>query len=121
MLWTNVSHWPNSGLLQRRHLYQFEVQSRHWAADAMRFSRGVAGVHGAREKETSDAVGRWEPIRDWSLASLNEKLNKIGTKVISHGRTIALQMAKVGIPRHMFEEILRLTAELRPTPPHAPA
>jgi hypothetical protein len=35
------------------------VQSRHWAADAMRFSRGVAGVHGAREKETSDAVGRW--------------------------------------------------------------
>ena len=62
-----------------------------------------------------------EPIKDWSLSSLKEKLIKIGAKVISHGRSIAFQMAEVAIPRHMFQEILRLIAELRPKPPPAPA
>jgi hypothetical protein len=27
-----------------------------------------------------------EPIKDWSLTSLKEKLIKIGAKVVSHGR-----------------------------------
>jgi len=62
-----------------------------------------------------------EPIKDWSLTSLKEKLIKIGAKVISHGRTVAFQMAEVAIPRHMFQEILRLIAELRPKPPPVPA
>jgi hypothetical protein len=62
-----------------------------------------------------------EPIKDWSLSSLKEKLIKIGAKVISHGRSIAFQMAEVAIPRQMFQEILRLIAELRPKPPPAPA
>jgi len=35
-----------------------------------------------------------EPIKDWSLTSLKEKLIKIGAKV-SHGRYIAFQMAEV--------------------------
>jgi hypothetical protein len=52
-----------------------------------------------------------EPIKDWSLSSLKEKLIKIGAKVISHGRIIAFQMAEVAIPRHMFQEILQLIAE----------
>jgi hypothetical protein len=39
-----------------------------------------------------------EPIKDWSLSSLKEKLIKIGAKVISHGRSIAFQMAEVAIP-----------------------
>jgi hypothetical protein len=33
--------------------------------------------------------GFWEtlePIKDWSLTSLKEKLIKIGAKVVSHGR-----------------------------------
>ena len=34
---------------------------------------------------------------------------------------IAFQMAEVAIPRQMFQEILRLIAELRPQPPPAPA
>jgi hypothetical protein len=51
---------------------------------------------------------------------LKEKLIKIGAKVVSHGRYVAFQMAEVAIPRHMFKEILRLIAELRPQPP-APA
>jgi Transposase DDE domain group 1 len=46
-----------------------------------------------------------EPIKDWSLTSLKEKLIKIGAKVVSHGRYVAFQMAEVAIPRQMFQKI----------------
>jgi hypothetical protein len=59
--------------------------------------------------------------RDEHEPSLKEKLIKIGAKVVSHGRYVAFQMAEVAIPRQMFQEILRLIAELRPQPPPAPA
>ena len=49
-----------------------------------------------------------EPIKDWSLTSLKEKLIKIGAKVVSHGRYVVFQMAEVAIPRQMFQEILRI-------------
>ena len=62
-----------------------------------------------------------EPIKEWSLTSLKDKLIKIGAKVVSHGRYVAFQMAEVAIPGQMFQEILRLIAELRPQPPPAPA
>src|SRR5262249_33701883 len=62
-----------------------------------------------------------EPIKDWSLTSLKDKLIKIGAKVVSHGRYVIFQMAEVAIPRQMYQEILRLIAELRPQPPPAPA
>jgi hypothetical protein len=61
------------------------------------------------------------PCEDWSLTSLKEKLIKIGAKVVRHGRYVIFQMAEVAIPRQMFQEILRLIAELRPQPPPAPA
>jgi hypothetical protein len=51
-----------------------------------------------------------EPIKDWSLTSLKEKLIKIGAKVVCHGRYVAFQMAEVAIPRQIFREILRLIA-----------
>jgi hypothetical protein len=57
-----------------------------------------------------------EPIQDWSLTSLREKLSKIGAKVVSHGRYVAFQMAEVAIPRHLFADILRLIATLRAKP-----
>jgi Transposase DDE domain group 1 len=57
-----------------------------------------------------------EPIKDWSLTSLKEKLIKIGAKIVSHGRYVAFQMAEVAIPRNLFAEILRLIAELRLSP-----
>ena len=57
-----------------------------------------------------------EPIKDWSLTRLKEKLIKIGAKVVRHGRHVAFQMAEVSIPRNLFAEILRLIAELRPSP-----
>jgi hypothetical protein len=40
-----------------------------------------------------------------------------GAKVVSHGRYVIFQMAEVAIARQMFQEILRLIAELRPQPP----
>ena len=62
-----------------------------------------------------------EPIKDWSLTSLKEKLIKIDAKVISHGRYVAFQMAEVAIPRHLFADILRLITGLRPPPDPSPA
>ena len=62
-----------------------------------------------------------EPIKNWSLTSLKEKLIKIGAKVVGHGRYIAFQMAEVAIPRDLFADILRLIAELRPPLDPAPA
>jgi len=57
-----------------------------------------------------------EPIKDWSMTSLKEKLIKIGAKVVSDDRYVAFQMPDVAIPRNLFADILRLIAELR-TPP----
>jgi hypothetical protein len=61
------------------------------------------------------------PCEDWSLTSLKEKLIKIGAKVVRHGRYVIFQMAEVAVPRELFQEILRLIAELRQQPPSAPA
>ena len=57
-----------------------------------------------------------EPIRDWSMTTLREKLIKIGAKVVGHARYVAFQMAEVAIPRNLFADVLRLIAELRPPP-----
>ena len=62
-----------------------------------------------------------EPIKDWSLTSLREKLVKIGARIVMHGRYVAFQMAEVAIPRQIFAGILRLIAELRPPPDPSPA
>ena len=67
------------------------------------------------------ALATPEPIKDWSLTSLKEKLIKIGAKVVSHGRYVAFQMAEVAIPRALFADILRLIDGLRPPPNTSPA
>jgi len=69
------------------------------------------------KRRESAWVNSWNSL----LTSLREKLIKIGAKVVSHGRYVAFQMAEVAIARQMFQEILRLIAELRPQPPPAPA
>jgi len=51
-----------------------------------------------------------------SMATLKEKLIKIGAKVVSRGRYVAFQMAEVAVPRNLFADILRLIAELWPPP-----
>ncbi len=57
----------------------------------------------------------------WSLTSMQEKLVKIGAKVVRHGRYVIFQMAEVAVPRELFHEILRLIAELRPQRQPPPA
>jgi hypothetical protein len=57
-----------------------------------------------------------EPVKDWSLTSLKEKLIKIGAKIVSQDRIVAFQMAEGAIPRNLFADILRLIAELRSLP-----
>jgi len=39
-----------------------------------------------------------EPIKEWSLTTLKEKLIKIGAKVVSHARYVAFHMAEAAIP-----------------------
>jgi hypothetical protein len=45
-----------------------------------------------------------------SLTSLREKVNKIGAKVVSHGRYVTFQMAEVAVSQLMFRDILMLIA-----------
>ncbi len=40
-----------------------------------------------------------EPIKEWSLTTLKEKMIKIGAKVVGHARYVAFQMAEVAIPK----------------------
>ena len=49
----------------------------------------------------------------------DELLQRIGAKVVGHGRYVTFQMAEVAVPRQMFAEILSLIAQLRALP--APA
>ena len=51
--------------------------------------------------------------------NLREKLVKIGSKVVSHGRYVTFQMAEVSVPQQPFADILRLIARLRAPPPPA--
>jgi PAS domain S-box-containing protein len=79
------------------------------------------GLNPIETEEGTRTLATPEPIKDWSLTGLKENLIKIGAKVVCHGRYVAFQMAEVAIPRQLFQEILRLLAELRPQPPPAQA
>ena len=61
-------------------------------------------------------LARLKDAERWSLTTLRVKLVKIGAKIIRHGRYVTFQMAEVAVPKELFQEILRLIAELRPTP-----
>ena len=57
-------------------------------------------------------------VKHWSLATLREKLVKIGTKVARHGRYVTFQLAEVAVPRSLFRKILSMIDDLlrRPIP-----
>ena len=55
-------------------------------------------------------------IAHWTLTTLQEKLIKIGAKVVSGGRYIRLQMAEVGVSRGLFDQILKKISGLRVPP-----
>ena len=94
------------------------LSCRTFAANAVRLQLHALGYNLGNFLRT---LATPEPIKDWSMTSLKEKLIKIGAKVVRHGRYIAFQMAEVAISRHLFADILRLIAELRPPPDPAPA
>ena len=118
-------------VVERDHALGRAAHVRHDEADARIKFFGMPldlGNHPARLAPASGLIAEarmtaahTEPIKDWSLTSLKDKLIKIGAKVVSHGRYVVFQMAEVAIPRQMFQGILRLIAELRPQPPPAPA
>ena len=94
------------------------LSCRTFAANAVRLQLHALAYNLANFLRT---LATPEPMSDWSLTTLKEKLIKIGAKVVSHGRYIVFQVAEVAIPRQMIQEILRLIAELRLLPPSAPA
>jgi hypothetical protein len=94
------------------------LSCRTFAANAVRLQLHVPAYNLGNFLRT---LATPEPIKDWSLTSLKEKLIKIGAKVVRHGPYIAFQIAEVAISRHLFADILRLIAELRPPPDPAPA
>jgi Transposase DDE domain group 1/PEP-CTERM motif len=89
------------------------LSCRSFAANAVRFQLHAFAYNLGNFLRT---LATPEPIKDWSLTSLKEKLIKIGAKVVSHGRCVAFQMAEVAIPRNLFADVLRLIGELRPPP-----
>ena len=52
-------------------------------------------------------------VKHWTLTSLQEKLVKIGAKVVAHARYAIVQMAEVAIPRKLFAAILERIQRLR--------
>ena len=93
------------------------LSCRSFAANAVRLQLHVLAYNLGNFLRT---LATPEPIKDWSLTSLKEKLIKIGAKVVAHSRYGAFQMAEVAVPRTLFAEVLRLIAELRPRSPPLP-
>ncbi len=57
-----------------------------------------------------------EEVEHWSLTTLQEKLVKIGAKVVRHGRYVTFQVVEVAVPRSLFRRILGLIDDLRRRP-----
>ena len=83
----------------------------------MSAARGQPTVWPSRPGRTKGAnIGHSAVHKNVELTMLREKLLKIGTKVVHHGRDVTFQMAEVASPRHLLIiAILRLIDELRPT------
>ncbi|HEX6013357.1 MAG TPA: IS1380 family transposase, partial [Geminicoccaceae bacterium] len=57
-----------------------------------------------------------DPIAQWSLSTLRQKLIKIGARIVRHGRYVVFQLAEVAVPRMLFAAILRRIDRLRGPP-----
>jgi hypothetical protein len=55
-----------------------------------------------------------QAVEPWSLTTLQEKLIKIGAKIMRHGRYVTLQLAEAAVPKVLFAEIQRRIGGLRP-------
>ena len=52
-------------------------------------------------------------VKHWLLTTLQEKLIKIGAKVVTHARYVIFQMAEVAVSRRLFQAILDRIRRLR--------
>ena len=84
------------------------LSCRSFAANAVRLQLHALAYNLGNFLRT---LGTPEPIKDWSLTSLKDKLIKIGAKVVSHGRYVAFQMAD----RHSKKSLRRHPAAHRGT------
>ena len=89
------------------------LSCRTFAANAVRLQLHALAYNLGNLMRTLAMPKAAEP---WSLTRLREK---IGAKVVSHGRYVSFQLAEVAVSRQMFQEILSLIARLRAPP--APA
>ena len=58
-----------------------------------------------------------EAVSHWSMATLRNRLVKIGAKIVRHGRSITFQIAEVMVLRGLFQQALDAIMALRPLPP----
>ena len=54
-----------------------------------------------------------KPIQGWTLTTLQERLIKIGAKVVRHSKYVVFQLAEVAVPRKLFAAILGRIGRLR--------
>ena len=105
----------------RRFYANFSYQEQSWkkprlsccsfAANAVRLQLHALAYNLANFMRT---LALPEKVKHWSLTSLQEKLVKIGAKIVAHARYVTFQMAEVAVPSQLFEEILRMVDGLRP-------
>jgi len=57
-----------------------------------------------------------EEVAGWSLTSIQNRLIKIGARVVRHARKITFQLAEVAVPRNIFGQILAAIRNLKPPP-----
>ena len=57
-----------------------------------------------------------EEVADWSLTNIQNRLIKIGARIVRHGRKITFQLAEIAVPRDIFGKILATIRVLKPPP-----
>ncbi len=57
-----------------------------------------------------------EEIADWSLTSIQSRLNKIGARVLRHPRKITFQLAEVAVSGPLFGQIITAIRNIKPPP-----
>jgi hypothetical protein len=89
------------------------LSCRRFAANAVRLQLHALAYNLANFLRTLTLP---EAVSHWSMATLRDRLVKIGAKIVRHGRSITFQMAEVMVSRGLFQQILDAIAALRPSP-----
>jgi len=57
-----------------------------------------------------------EPVKHWSLRSVQIKLIKIGGRLVRHARRLVFQLAEVAVPKEVFQGVLERIGRLCAAP-----